>query len=94
MSDSNESETHIEDETHRIDFVPHTGMTTGHSMSRSHTRNMDKSSRSKRQKKLEPFHVKKARAELELVEENEEDNYYGDRVRSDRIDLFEFVKQT
>eukprot|EP00353_Schmidingerella_taraikaensis_P005357 CAMPEP_0185569882 /NCGR_PEP_ID=MMETSP0434-20130131/2381_1 /TAXON_ID=626734 ORGANISM="Favella taraikaensis, Strain Fe Narragansett Bay" /NCGR_SAMPLE_ID=MMETSP0434 /ASSEMBLY_ACC=CAM_ASM_000379 /LENGTH=94 /DNA_ID=CAMNT_0028184841 /DNA_START=1339 /DNA_END=1623 /DNA_ORIENTATION=- len=94
MSDSNESETHIDHETHRTDLVSHAGMITSNSMSRSQSRNMDKSSRSKRLKKLEPFHAKKARAELELVEEDEEDNYYGDRVRSDRIDLFEFVKQT
>ena len=46
-------------------------------------------------KKMEPFQRKKPlREELELVDEDDEDNYYGDRVRGDKLEIFEFVKPT
>ena len=46
-------------------------------------------------KKMEPFQQKKPlREELELVDEDDEDNYYGDRVRGDKLEIFEFVKPT
>lgn len=46
-------------------------------------------------RKIEPFQMRKEKQELDEVKEDDEENkYFGDRIKSDKLDIFEFVKNT
>ena len=52
------------------------------------------SGRKKLKKKVEPFMAKKAHAQIDEVDEDDDEMFYGDKVRGDKLEIFEFVKPT